>query len=55
MARKEVREFDYLTVAEVAEQLNISERTVRRWMANGEIPFFRLGRAIRISRGDLKS
>jgi excisionase family DNA binding protein len=37
-----------LTVAELAEKLNVSERHVRRMIAAGEIPVVRLRKAVRI-------
>ena len=42
-----------LTCAEVAEQLQLSERHVRRLMAAGALPVHRFGAAVRISRDDL--
>lgn len=43
-----------LTVDEVAERLNVSTKTVRRWIKTGELPAYRLGRQIRISEKDLR-
>jgi excisionase family DNA binding protein len=37
-----------LTVHEVAEKWQISQRTVRRMIADGRLPVIRLGRAVRI-------
>ena len=37
----------------VAERLNVSVRSVRRLIANGEITVIRIGRAVRISEADL--
>ena len=37
-----------LTVAECAELLSISERTIRRRIAEGEIGIVRIGRSVRI-------
>ncbi len=54
MPRKRVDEA-FLTVAEVADQLRVSERSVRRWIKERELKVYRLGRAIRISEGDLRS
>ncbi len=45
----------FLTAAEVADQLRVSERSVRRWIKERELKVYRLGRAIRISEGDLRS
>jgi excisionase family DNA binding protein len=41
------------TIAEVAERLNVCERTVRRWIAAGLLPVHRFGRTLRISEVDL--
>jgi excisionase family DNA binding protein len=45
-----------LTTAEVGSVLRRSERTIRRWIANGELPALTLGhgRKIVISRGALR-
>ena len=43
-----------LTVAAVAEQLSVSQRQVRRWIATGELPAHRLGRLTRIDPRDLE-
>jgi excisionase family DNA binding protein len=40
-------------VKEVANRLNVDERTVRRWIDSGMLPHHRFGRAIRISEEDL--
>ena len=40
-------------VDDVAEQLGVSTKTVRRWIAAGELPVHRLGRQLRISEADL--
>jgi excisionase family DNA binding protein len=37
-----------LTAKEVAERLNLSERTVRRMIKDGSLPALHFGRAIRI-------
>ncbi len=30
---------DVLTIKEVARELEVDERTVRRWLASGELPY----------------
>ncbi|SDM08773.1 helix-turn-helix domain-containing protein [Aliiruegeria lutimaris] len=45
----------YLTVKEVAALFRICPKTVRRWIAGGELPATRLGRDWRIARTDLKA
>jgi excisionase family DNA binding protein len=45
---------EYLTVAEAAETLRVDRSTVRRWIANGDLPAYRVGpRRVRIKRDDL--
>jgi excisionase family DNA binding protein len=41
------------SVGMVAEMLNVSPRTVRRWISAGLLPVHRLGRQLRISDPDL--
>ncbi len=43
-----------LTVTEVAEICRVSERTVRRWIADGTLRSTHLGRVVRIRRRDLE-
>ncbi len=38
----------YLTAAEVARELGVSLRTVRRWVADGRLAATRVGRSVRI-------
>ena len=44
---------EFMTVAEAAAALRISERTIRRHLAAGSIPHFRAGKQIRIPRSTL--
>jgi excisionase family DNA binding protein len=41
------------SVEGVAEQLGVSSKTVRRWIAAGELPVHHFGRQLRISEADL--
>lgn len=43
----------YITIAEAAEYLQISSRTVRRLIADGELNGYRMGRSRRTIRVDL--
>jgi len=43
-----------LTIPETAARLNLSEHTVRRRVASGELPAVRLGGLIRIDQDDLE-
>ena len=42
----------FYTVAQIGEILDVSQRTVRRWIDSGELIAHRLGRNLRISGGD---
>lgn len=42
-----------LTVGDVARRLQVSQKTVRRWIEGGELAVHRLGRQLRISPPDL--
>jgi excisionase family DNA binding protein len=41
------------TVSDTAAYAQTSEKTVRRWLKSGVLPFHRLGRNIRIAEADL--
>lgn len=43
-----------LKIKDVAELLNISETTIRRWLAEGKIPGYRFQKEIRFSRGEIQ-
>jgi excisionase family DNA binding protein len=42
-------------IADVAGLLQVSKRTVRRWISSGELAAHRLGRIWRVSRIDLET
>ncbi|MGO9102225.1 MAG: excisionase family DNA-binding protein [Mycobacterium sp.] len=42
----------YITIAEAAEYLQISDRTVRRLIADGELTGYRMGKSRRVIRLD---
>lgn len=43
----------YLTVEEVADQLQVSSRTVHRWIREDGLPAIKLARAVRVDADDL--
>ena len=43
------------TVSQIAGLLQISERTVWRWVATGELAVHRLGRSVRVLDADLRA
>jgi excisionase family DNA binding protein len=45
----------FYTVAQVADLLAVSTRSVRRWIAAGELLAHKFGRQIRISEIDLRA
>ena len=54
--RRHLREqIKFLAISEVAEQLGVSTRTVRRWIENMELVTHRFGRAVRIAERDLQA
>src|SRR5580658_8851435 len=47
------REESFLTVAQVAELLQLNQQTVRNWIDQGSLPAVRVGRRVRVKRSDL--
>ena len=45
----------FLTPQEVSELLQVSVYTVRRWIKQGELPAYKVGRLWRIEKGDLNT
>ena len=45
----------FLSVAAVALELDVCQRSVRRWMNAGLLPYHQLGRQHRIAEDDLRS
>lgn len=43
------------TLKAIARRCDVSDRSVRRWVANGELSAVRLGRALRISEADFQA
>ena len=43
-----------LTLAEAADYLGCSRATVKRWIAAGTLPTFRVGRVVRVRELDLE-
>ncbi len=44
-----------LKIRDVAELLNVSEKTIRRWLADGKIPAYRLNSQYRFSRIEIEN
>jgi len=45
----------YYSIKAVAEALDLSPRTIRRWIANGNLAVHRVGVVVRIADGDLRA
>mgnify|MGYP006282149427 CR=1 FL=1 len=43
----------FLTPKEVSDLLQVSVYTIRRWIKEGELPAYKVGRLWRINKGDL--
>ena len=46
---------EMLTVEEVAKQLKVHIRTVRKWIQDGELVAMDIGRGYRINKSDLQA
>lgn len=44
-----------LTIDDVATLLNVSENTIKRWVSNGEIPYYLLHKQYRFSRDEVEN
>ena len=51
--RQRAAPMNFFTVAEVAERLEVSTRTVRRWIKSGQLVAHRIRGVVRIARADL--
>ena len=45
---------NYLTRNDIAERLQVSVKTVDRWIKSGELPASKLGGSVRVSESDLR-
>jgi excisionase family DNA binding protein len=46
---------NFFTIAEVAERVRVSTRTVRRWIEDGHLVAHRIGGVVRIAESDLRA
>ncbi len=46
-------EMSFLTIAEVAQRLSVSTRSIRRWIADENLIAHRFGAAVRIAESEL--
>ena len=52
--RKRNDQITFFTIAEVAECLRVTDRTIRRWIEAGDLPVHRIGGIVRIAENDLR-
>ena len=45
---------EILTIAEIAEQLRVSNRTVRNWIDSGNLKAFKFGLQYRVNKKDFE-
>ena len=45
----------FYAIKSVADALDLSQRTVRRWIANGDLTVHRINGVIRIAEADLRA
>jgi excisionase family DNA binding protein len=53
--RQRDNQIKFFTIAEVAERLHVSNRTVRRWIATDGLVAHKIGGVVRIAEGDLRA
>jgi excisionase family DNA binding protein len=53
--RRRDDEIQFYTIAEVAERLRVSTRTVRRWIEDGILVAHRISGVVRIAENDLRA
>jgi excisionase family DNA binding protein len=44
-----------LTIKDVAQRLQVSERTIERWMEDGKIAFIKIGKSVRMREEHLEN
>lgn len=49
------RKKSFFSIKEVADTLNVNERTIRRWISAGDLSAHRVGRQWRISLQDIEA
>jgi excisionase family DNA binding protein len=53
--RNRSSQINFFTIADVAERLHVSGRTVRRWIEAGNLIVHRVGGIVRIAESDLRA
>jgi excisionase family DNA binding protein len=55
MAQRRLVEVRFFTIKEIAEQFGVNERTVRRWIASGDLVAIKLNGTVRVSEDDYRT
>jgi excisionase family DNA binding protein len=50
-----MQEEEYLTIKDIAQQLKLDEKTIRRWIKSKQLPAIELGGKYRVTRSDLNA
>jgi excisionase family DNA binding protein len=53
--RTDRNEETFLSLSETARLINVSERTIHRWIQDGRLPFYKPGRAYRFRMSDIEA
>ena len=53
--RRPAQDMRFFTIAQVAEMVGVSTRTVRRWIKNGQVVAHHIGATVRIAESDLRA
>lgn len=46
---------EYITPIEIAQYIHVSPITVRKWLREGEIPYTKFGRVVRVKTRDFEA
>jgi excisionase family DNA binding protein len=55
MAQRRLAELELFTIKQIAEQFGVNERTVRRWIASGDLVAIKLNGTVRVSEDDYRT
>lgn len=55
MAERTVKLLRFFTIKQIAEQLDVNEKTVRRWIASRDLIAHKFNGAVRISEDDFRT
>ena len=47
--------YDYMTVKDLAQALNVSSRTIEKWQQERKIPYYKIGNAVRFNFSEVEA